>query len=108
MKKTYLNKKVQKYYQYVVLLKVSRSRNKIVELKLLPKKRTNEFVFSILKARKYLKLEIEIQVFPDCQNSKTNLSVCFLGEVLFRDLLTFSKASVQWNGLYRVQNLNLL
>ena len=43
---------------------------------------------------KYLKLEIKIQV-SSCQDRKTNLSVCFLGEFtarqfFFRDLLTFS------------------
>ena len=42
--------------------------------------------FSILTVRKYLKLEIEIkfQVFPDCQDRKTNSFVCFLGEITAR------------------------
>ena len=47
--------------------------------------KTNEGIcFSILTTRKYLKLEFRFQVFRSHQDRKTNLFVCFLGEVTAR------------------------
>ena len=56
------------------MLKVSRSRNKIVEPKLLPK---NEQLGNTWN----LKSKFKFQVFPSRQDRKTNSFVCFLGEV---------------------------
>ena len=43
-----------------------------------------------------MKLKFKFQVLPSRQDKKTNLSVCFLGEVtiFFRDLLTFTTETV--------------
>ena len=59
-------------------LKVNRSQNSL---------KTNEWIcFSILTTWKYLKLEFGFQVsrifLPSCQDRKTNLFFCFLGEVI--------------------------
>ena len=64
------------------LLKVSRSRNKIVEPQILPKKQTNILVF------------LSWTVYCSSQDGKTNSFVGFFGRiwgstVLFWDLLTF-------------------
>ena len=67
------------------LLKVRRSWSKIVEPQLL-KKNKQTTLFFILTTWKYLKFEIEIQVqvFPSCQDRKTNSFLHFLGEVTAR------------------------
>ena len=66
-----------------VVLKVSSSRNKIVEPKTSPKKQMNEFVFLSwwLRNTWSLNLDFKFQVFLSRQDRKTNLFVCFLGEV---------------------------
>ena len=60
-------------------LKVSRSRNKIVEPKLLPKKWTNKFVFLSWRLGNAcnLKWKFKFQVFPSRQGRKTNSFICF-------------------------------
>ena len=63
-------------------LKVSRSRNKIVEPKTSPKKWINEFVF--LSWWLVNTFDFKFQAFPSRQDRKTNLFVCFLGEVTAR------------------------
>ena len=90
-----------------VVLKVSSSRNKIVEPKTSPKKQMNEFVFLSwwLRNTWSLNLDFKFQVFLSHQDRKTNSFVCFLGEVtaqqiFFQDLLTFNKVNANigvWN-----------
>ena len=68
------------------MIKVSRSRNKIVDVKILPK--TNE--------------QIYFSILTTVQDRKTNSLVCFLGEsaaqkFCFRDLLTFSDENCDCN-----------
>ena len=52
-----------------------------------PKKRMNEFGFSAMTVRKYLKLEVKFQVFPDCKGKK-NGSFGFWENLLRANLLT--------------------
>ena len=76
-------------------IKVSRSRNKIVEPQLLLNQ-TNKFVFLSwwLGNTQNLILKFKIQVFPSRRDRKTNLLVWFgrsyYSTILFRDLLTFT------------------
>ena len=77
--------------------------------------KTNEWIyFSILTTRKYLKLEFQFQVFPSRQDRKTNLSVCFLGEVTARQFcfeIYWPLASQSWteeiSDLYTYQLLKI-
>ena len=62
-------------------------------------KTNRQTCFSILTVQKYLKLKFKFQVFPDCQDRKTNSSVRFFGKsycltILFRDLLTFTDNTI--------------
>ena len=63
-------------YRQPKCLKVSRSQNKIVEPKLLPKKWMNEFVFLSWQSKNIwnLKSKFQFQVFSVCQDRKSNLS----------------------------------
>ena len=80
------------------MLKVSRSRNKIVEPNF-SHKMNGQICFFILTTQKYLKLEFQFQVSSisessGAQDRKTNSSICFFWRsygltILFRDLLTF-------------------
>ena len=74
---------------FFYFIKVSRSRNKIVELKLLLKnKRTNLFFYpdnsEILET--WCQTKFKFQVFTSRQDRKTNSFVCFLGGVMAQQL----------------------